>query len=193
MLVPLFPMPDVVLLPGLVLPLYVFEPRYRALLEHVRSSGEPFGVARLLPPRVDGDFQARVMREGSLAYVHEVVDHEDGTASIVVVGGERFEVVSFDASEPYLSARVRVVPLPVGDAAAVASLSNRVLAGLLRAHAEDAERVRAEAPREALLLATYAALRLPLTADQREAVLRASTLEARLSVLASWVPSPLLN
>ena len=47
-LTPLFPLPDLVLFPGLVLPLYVFEQRYRDLLADVRRSKEPFGIVRIL-------------------------------------------------------------------------------------------------------------------------------------------------
>lgn len=53
---PIFPLPNVVLLPGMVLPLNVFEPRYLELVDFVRERGQHIGVPLLCPPdaRVDG-------------------------------------------------------------------------------------------------------------------------------------------
>lgn len=199
MALPLFPLPNVVLLPGLVLPLYIFEPRYRELLARVRRTGEPFGITRLLPQREEGaPFESRASPWGTLAYVREVVDHEDGTASILVVGGERFEVVRFDTSHSYLSAEVRTLPLPEGDPQMLEALSRRVLEGVVSAQSAKGQgghdgRVRENAPGDPLLLATYCAALLPLTGEQREAVLLAPTLEKRFETLLAWVPTRTLN
>ncbi len=51
---PIFPLPNVVLLPGMVLPLNVFEPRYLELVDHVREHGQHIGVP-LLRPQIGGD------------------------------------------------------------------------------------------------------------------------------------------
>ncbi|WP_342767097.1 LON peptidase substrate-binding domain-containing protein [Deinococcus yavapaiensis] len=194
MSLPLFPLPNVVLLPGLVLPLYIFEPRYRALLARVRASGEPFGITRLLPAdEARSDFESRVGLVGTLAHLREVIDHEDGTASILVVGGERFEVTAFDTTHPYLSAYIRTLPLEEGDKAVVDVLSRKVLEGVMRAHRAEEERVRESAPGDPLLLATYCTALLPLSSEQREEILRAPTLADRFEALAMWVPKRTLN
>lgn len=49
---PIFPLPNVVLLPGMVLPLNVFEPRYLELVDFVREHGQHIGVPLLLPQLV---------------------------------------------------------------------------------------------------------------------------------------------
>lgn len=51
---PVFPLPNVVLLPGMVLPLNVFEPRYLELVDFVRAHGQHIGVPLLCPPDVAG-------------------------------------------------------------------------------------------------------------------------------------------
>lgn len=194
MSLPLFPLPGVVLLPGLVLPLYIFEPRYRELLARTRRTGEPFGILRLLPASEPGrPFESRVARIGTLAHLREVVDHEDGTASILVVGGERFEVARFDTAHSYLSADVRLRPLPEGDPEVVQALARKVLESALTAHGADAERLREGAPGDPLLLATYCAALLPLSGEQREEVLLAPSLAERFETLAAWAPSRTLN
>jgi Lon protease-like protein len=48
---PIFPLPQCVLLPGGLLPLHVFEPRYRELTRYCLDGNRPMGVARLRPQR----------------------------------------------------------------------------------------------------------------------------------------------
>ncbi len=192
-LTPLFPLPDLVLFPGLVLPLYVFEQRYRDLLADVRRSGEPFGIVRILEAADDAPGQpleGRVARVGTLAHLRSVTDHDDGTASIVVVGGERFRVQDFDTSRSYLSASVEPDPLPEGAESQqmAGALSRRLLDGLLSVRLTDAEAIREHAPSEPLLLASFAATLLPLTGDQREQALDSVDLLDRLETLISFLP-----
>ncbi|EYB66609.1 peptidase S16, lon-like protein [Deinococcus phoenicis] len=192
MRVPLFPLPNVVLFPGQVLPLYVFEPRYRALLARVQASGEPFGIVRIVQSRESSPlpFHQRVAGTGTLAHLTRAETHEDGTSSIQVVGGERFRVQDFDLTHPYLSAEVTPWPLapdplgqPVTDAYA-----RRLLSGLLRLRPGDAEALREAAPQDPLLVASFAAALLPLSDGQREQALEAPTLPDRLKTLLGFVP-----
>ena len=190
MLLPLFPLPNLVLLPGLVVPLYVFEPRYRELLAQVRESGEPFGIIRITRGAAEGaePFLDRVTRWGSYAHVREVMEHEDGSASILVLGGERFEVEAFNTSRSFLQAEVRDLPLAPSEPEVAAALARNLLAGVEAARPADAAQIHASAPAEPLLLASFAAVLLPITAEQREEALMAASLVERLERLLSWVP-----
>ncbi len=192
-LTPLFPLPDLVLFPGLVLPLYVFEQRYRDLLADIRRSKEPFGIVRILEAGGEDQakpFEDRIAKVGTLAHLRSITDHDDGTASIVVVGGERFRILEFDTSRSYLSATVQEDPLPEGpgEQDMTAALSRRLLDGLLTVRATDAETIREHAPQEPLLLASFAATLLPLSGDQREQALDTIDLLDRLETLISFLP-----
>ncbi len=189
-LLPLFPLPNVVLMPGLVVPLYVFEPRYRELLAQVRASGEPFGIIRITRGAAEGNepFLDRVTRWGTYAHLREVMEHEDGSASILIQGGERFEVQSFDTSRSFLQANVNDLPLAPSDEEVAAALSRTLLAGVEAARPADAQQIHASAPSDPLVLASYAAVLLPITADQREQALMAASLVERLELLLGWVP-----
>jgi len=55
---PIFPLPRTVLLPGALLPLHVFEPRYRELVEHCRNDWEIMGIATL-KPGYEADYEGR--------------------------------------------------------------------------------------------------------------------------------------
>ncbi|WP_309573376.1 LON peptidase substrate-binding domain-containing protein [Deinococcus sp.] len=193
MLVPLFPLPNLVLFPGVALPLYVFEERYRDLLRDVQVSGEPFGIVRVLESSEESGkpFQERVSRVGTLAHLRQAQLHDDGTSTILVVGGDRFEVQGFELNQPYLSAHVRLSPLEdSGVGAEVEQASARqVLAALLRLRPADADDIRQGAPDDALLMASFAANILPLDGDQREEILRAPSVIDRLELLLGMVPS----
>ena len=90
---PLFELP-VVLLPGELMPLHIFEERYKRMIGHCLEAGEPFGV--LLR-----DDEGSARRIGCTARVTEVLERfEDGRMDIVVTGEEPFRVLErFDGAE----------------------------------------------------------------------------------------------
>lgn len=99
---PLFPL-KVILFPGALLPLYIFEPRYRRLLADVTAGDRRFGI---LPPGEDGGLPA-AGTVGCVALVRGSQALPDGCSNIVVGGDERFrflEPVATDA--PYHEGRV---------------------------------------------------------------------------------------
>ncbi|ALW88880.1 MULTISPECIES: LON peptidase substrate-binding domain-containing protein [Deinococcus] len=198
MRVPLFPLPNLVLFPGVVLPLYVFEPRYRTLLADVQASGEPFGIVRILQTSKESDlpFQDRVSRVGTLAHLRHADPHEDGTSTIIIAGGERFQVQAFHTDHPYLSADVALWPLaaeaelnPLEAEQAAQATARELLSALLRLNPENTDALRAAAPDDPLLIASFAASVLPLSGEAREDALRARTLLDRLGHLLAQVPT----
>lgn len=89
-LLPLFPL-DLVLLPGEVVPLHIFEPRYRKMISSAHDNHEEFGIVR----RVDKNLE----RVGCAAKVQEVTERlEDGRFNIRAIGTRRFVLHSLDSS-----------------------------------------------------------------------------------------------
>lgn len=195
MLIPLFPLPQFVLFPGQVVPLYVFEQRYRLLLARVQQSGEAFGMPQILTPSTADPrpLEARLSSIGTLAHLQEVSPHEDGTSSITVVGGERFEIVRLITDGDYLCAEVEVLPLrdEQGEPSAQIqrALSNRLLSDLLRLRPNDREAILNHAPPEPLMLASFASALLPLSGEERQEALEAPSLTERLETLVGFVPA----
>ena len=179
MLIPLFPLPHFVLFPGQVVPLYVFEPRYRALLSRVQRSGEAFGMPQILTPSTEDPrpLDARLSLIGTLAHLREVAPHEDGTSSITVVGGERFEIQRLITDEEYLCAEVVLRPLlaepDLQTNAIQSALARRLLSDVLRLRPADSEAIRQHAPSDPLLLASFASALLPLGGEERQQALEA--------------------
>jgi Lon protease-like protein len=117
---PLFPL-GAVLFPGLVLPLHVFEERYRSLVRDLDARGEgerEFGVVAIRQgwETEDGQTQAQppVLHEiGCTAELQQVTTLPDGRFDIVSVGRRRFSIVSVDdTSAPYLTAEVEWLTEP---------------------------------------------------------------------------------
>lgn len=99
MLIGLFPL-NIVLFPGSLYPLRIFEPRYKQLIRETIDSDGAFGINL-----VEENKMANV---GCLAKVDKVVHvYPDGKMEIVVIGTERFRIDSYhDGDKPYLVAEV---------------------------------------------------------------------------------------
>ena len=100
---PIFELPAV-LLPGELMPLHIFEERYKRMIGHCLETEEPFGVVFR-----DDDGSAR--RIGCTARVTEVLEQfDDGRLDIVVTGVEPFRVLERFEAEEYPAGEVEAVP-----------------------------------------------------------------------------------
>lgn len=118
---PLFPL-GTVLFPGLVLPLNIFEQRYRQLVRDLLDGPEPrrFGVIAIREGRETGvDGVSALFNVGCVAVVREATELPDGRYELLTVGAERFRLHRLDdaggRSKPYLLGDVEVLGEPVGD------------------------------------------------------------------------------
>ncbi|MCP9806219.1 LON peptidase substrate-binding domain-containing protein [Cyanobium sp. T1B-Tous] len=92
---PLFPLPDVVLFPQEVLPLHIFEPRYRMLLRTVMAGDQRFGVVRWDP-------QTQAMASvGCCAEILHCQTQDDDRSNIVTMGQQRFRVLEIVREAPF--------------------------------------------------------------------------------------------
>lgn len=125
----LFPL-GTVLFPGLVLPLHLFEDRYRRLIADLLEQPEPrgFGVVGIELGHEVGDGAAHRLAEvGCVAELREVTPHPDGRYDIVTVGTRRFRLKELDRSRPYLRGEVEFLPEETGaDAATMAARVRRL-------------------------------------------------------------------
>ena len=119
---PLFPL-GTVLFPGLLLPLHIFEDRYRQLVRDLADGPEPrrFGVIAIRHGRETGVDGIQALYEiGCTAILRQVKPLEDGRYDVVTVGTQRFRLASLDDSGPYLRGRVDLLAEETGDEAAAA-------------------------------------------------------------------------
>lgn len=110
---PIFPLPNVVLLPGMVLPLNVFEPRYLQLVDHVLSEGQHIGVP-LLRPRGERAADRRQPAIEPVFGLGKLMSHlrlPDGRRLIRLEGLGRVQLVR-ELPMTHLFRQVEVTPLP---------------------------------------------------------------------------------
>lgn len=109
---PLFPL-HLVLFPGSTAPLHVFEPRYRAMIEHVLAGDRRFGIAAIRQGMEVGG-PAEVYEVGTVAQIEQVQRAEDGRMALVARGTERFRVVTRSPDDPFPRAEVELLAEHLG-------------------------------------------------------------------------------
>lgn len=126
-LIPIFPLPNAVLFPGVSLPLHTFEPRYRQMVRDLQGDKEALiGVVLL-----SGDWQSNyygdpaVYQTGCAGRVVGIEELKDGRFNILLHGLREFEIEREDRSRPYRQAHPRWRP-PAGDVQ-VPALRSRLL------------------------------------------------------------------
>jgi Lon protease-like protein len=110
-LLPIFPLPNVVLFPGVFLPLHIFEPRYREMVADALASDRMIGMV-LLRPGWQHEYEGRppVYPVGCSGVITHVETLPDGRYNIVLRGVERFRIVEEEDSKPYRRAVVEPAP-----------------------------------------------------------------------------------
>ncbi len=101
----LFPLP-LVLLPHEVLPLHIFEPRYREMLKDIEDERNLFGISFFEPKDSFSD-RPEIGSIGCVAEVREVQTMEDERSNILTAGVIRYKLLDYvDVGKPYLMAEV---------------------------------------------------------------------------------------
>lgn len=182
---PLFPL-GVVLFPGMLLPLHLFEERYRRLMEDREGSDPIFGVVLTRQGREVGD-RPEIHAVGTAATLVGLGRYPDGRIDVVVRGGRRFRVEAGDWDNGYLSSTVAWLDEPDGTpdidafAARVARAHEEFLVAFERTN-------EIEVPREGLdgdpsHVAYAICARLPLNTWERQRLLEAASTADRLNDL----------
>jgi Lon protease-like protein len=173
---PLFELP-VVLLPGELMPLHIFEERYKAMVAHSMERDEPFGI-------VFRDEETGAADVGCTAIVAEVLERfDDGRLNIVVAGGTPFAITRrFEAPE-YPAATVELVDLDEEPADSDPEASARALAAfdeLAREAAEDPDDVADPGEGDSYAIAA----RITLPAETKQKLLETRSEGERIRLLA---------
>lgn len=195
--IPLFPL-GTVLFPGIVLPLHIFEPRYRALVAHLLrrpAEGErEFGVIAIRRGTETGDHDDTTLyRIGCSAQLRQVTSRPDGRYDVVAVGRRRFAVLDVDTvSAPYLQADVDWLPEepdPAGTRKAEALVPSvlaafrrylRQLADVAGPDAVSPEAAQDQLPDDPAVLSHLVAASASLTVADRQRLLAAPDAARRL-------------
>lgn len=111
--IPIFPLPNVVLFPNVFLPLHVFEPRYRQMVDDALKGDRIIGMA-LLRPGWEGNYEGRppVYPIGCAGVITHAERLTDGRFNIVLRGMQKFRITGEDARRIYRLAHIEAVAEP---------------------------------------------------------------------------------
>jgi len=181
---PLFPL-NVVLLPGMPLPLHIFEERYKAMIRDCLERKGPFGVVLIREGREVGD-PAQPFHVGTSARILRVEHLEEGRMNILTQGERRFTTAEITQRLPHLVGRVRYLEEEAGDIPAeMLAEAREGYATLLRnlTALTGGWTARAEVPADPVRLSYGVAANLELPRHLRQQVLELATARERLELL----------
>jgi len=175
---PLFPL-GTVLFPGLLLPLHIFEDRYRQLVRDLTERPEPrqFGVIAIRQGRETGVDGIQALHEiGCIATLRHVQPLEDGRYDVVTVGTQRFRLAGLDDSKAYFQGKVELLAEETGDEADAARAARVVRDGFRAYLGALAERgvtqiSAPELPEEPVTLSYLVAASMIIELGDRQALL----------------------
>jgi Lon protease-like protein len=179
-LLPIFPL-ELVLLPGVPLPLHIFEPRYKEMIAECLEQKKPFGVVR-----ASSDGVADI---GCTAEIMSVTKkYEDGRMDILTRGVERFEVIEVNEGRAFLQAEIAMVHDEDDDEPGTPAAE--MVTQAVRLHAEVAKLAGAEpsGPDEhAGNLSFLLAGSLPLDLDFKQSLLSTLSERKRLEAVVGYL------
>src|SRR5258707_10106868 len=106
--VPIMTLPNATLFPQALLPLYIFEPRYRQMLADALHSNRMFSVAMRRP----GSARETPSPVAGLGLIRVSVGHRDGTSHLILQGLARVELEEAVRYKPHRIQRMRALLWP---------------------------------------------------------------------------------
>jgi Lon protease-like protein len=187
---PMFPLGSV-LSPGMVLPLHVFEPRYRRLVGDCLEGNREFGVVLIERGSEvgGGDVRSTV---GTMATIADAAGLDDGRWAVVAVGVRRIRVVRWLDDDPYPRAEVEDWPDPpageqLGDVVASAIERLRRLLSLATEMGADGLAVDVEFSDDPVIAAGQVVALCPVGPSDRQRMLMAEGPEARMRLACTLI------
>ena len=175
-LLPLFPL-DLVLFPGMALPLHIFEPRYKEMIGECLEHDSAFGIVRAKEESIAGI--------GCSAEVVTVVKrYDDGRLDIVTRGLQRFEIVKVNQERSFLQGEVKFLTEKIDASSELKQKAFDLHHKLLLLAASGQTIPRLEAPDE--MLAFYLISQLPVDLDFKQTILTMPSEAKRLSTLIEY-------
>src|SRR6184192_1294836 len=103
------PLPGAVLFPHALLPLYIFELRYREMLAHALAHERMFCVALLRPESAQWKSEDDFFDVGTIGLIRACVGRGDGTSNLILQGLQRVRFAGFEQEAPFPIARIDIV------------------------------------------------------------------------------------
>ena len=185
---PLFPL-STALVPGLVMPLHIFEDRYRTLIEDLLSKPDEadreFGIIAIRDGmNIDAHGASALFEVGTTAVLREADRYDDGRFDIRTTGTRRFRLLSIDTAAPLITAAVDFLDEPLGEfdpelvqqVGRLFAIYRAILGGTLDEQDTDS----ADLPSDPTVLSYLITAAMVLLAEERQGLLAATDTRERL-------------
>jgi Lon protease-like protein len=106
---PVMPLPGAVLFPHALLPLYIFEPRYRQMLQHALQHHRMFCVTLIKPSCMEWHEPEDFFHFATAGLIRACVGRGDGTSNLILQGLHRVRFASFEQDVPFPIAKIDAV------------------------------------------------------------------------------------
>ena len=183
---PLFPL-NVVLFPHMILPIHVFEERYKEMIRTCLESDSRLGVV-LIKEGQEVGAPAVPHNVGTMAQIRRITPLDDGRLNVLVLGERRFQILAINQWQPYLKAQVHFPLEAVGEPPPtpeeiefVRQMLHRYLRTLLGLRGGWVREV--PSPTDPVELGFYIGAVLRGESDERQRILEAPTARERLALL----------
>jgi Lon protease-like protein len=191
--VPAMTLRDTVFFPQSILPLYIFEPRYRKMLRDVLAGNRMFAVVRMDETQHLEANDEPPCAVATIGVIRASQENPDGTSNLVLQGLQRVEIEGIEAEEPYRILRIKPFPTELPEDLTPFAEARREIVQLLRASLSESEEVPTEfcdylrgidEPDVFLDLTAYAACPC---ADLKQRLLETAQLEKRFALFRHFL------
>lgn len=107
--VPIMPLPGALLFPHALLPLHIFEPRYRAMLTRALGDDRMFCVSLIKPPRREWHSSSDFCDVATVGLIRACVERGEGTSNLILQGLQRVRFTAFDQDKPFPIAQIAAI------------------------------------------------------------------------------------
>lgn len=186
-MLPIFPL-NTVLMPHQLMPLHIFENRYRRLMADLLAlpeSEQRFGIVSIVKGSETNEDLPQLAEIGTIAVLRKTTVNPDGTFEITVIGGERFDIKSISVSKaPYLIGEVRTrKETPISFDKDTITLAQEKCIDFMMMVDADNDNASRSLPDEPSALSFLIAGLLPLTSIEQQGLLNIDDANLRLKAV----------
>src|ERR1700730_8683594 len=191
-IVPVMPLPSAVLFPHALLPLYIFEPRYREMLEHALNQHRMFCVTLVKPSCLDWHAPEDFFHLATVGLIRACVGRGNGTSNLILQGLQRDRFTKFEQKMPFPVAKIDVVESRDATTVEAEALAEKVLE-LYRKLKRDGRKLPAKVDRylsqlhDVEMLADLVASTFVSDPLRRQRVLEESSINQRLRLVITYL------
>ncbi|HSF24501.1 MAG TPA: LON peptidase substrate-binding domain-containing protein [Blastocatellia bacterium] len=193
---PIFPLATV-LFPGAILPLHIFEERYKQMMRHAVENEGLFGLSYRSDASVGEETPPPPGSVGCVAKIHAVMPLDEGKMNVISTGVVRYKILSLQQAEPFVMARVA----PLHDDLEPGADLNLIfdeMEGMCREFLEAAQTLDEsgaflgqDLPEDPEAFSLLVSSALPIDNDSKQTLLEITSTRSRLSRLRHYVSSAL--